>query len=245
MEDKSFVESQRPVQPPADLYDGDHLLDAYESPDTIISFSTPERLTWDFRNVLSSDPATSEAVQNFLRSMQGNQSLSNAQSQQNIHGDPFTTLPDLLPPAITIPVIDSAPESSIDHLLSHLPPQLLLLSQEADGFSSVDPTSETVNAAMQALSISQKREILRKVLRSPQFSQSLGSLTAAIRDGGLPSISDALKIPVENGGFLRRGGVPIGGGDAVEAFLKGVRMAVGEESQMSHGAGDDSHMDTS
>ena len=31
MEDKSLVESQRPVQLPADLHYGDHLLDAYES----------------------------------------------------------------------------------------------------------------------------------------------------------------------------------------------------------------------
>jgi len=97
---------------------------------------------------------------------------------------------------------------------------------------------------MQALSVGQKREILRKVLRSPQFSQSLGSLTAAIRDGGLPSISDALKVPVENGGFPRRGGVPVGGGDAVESFLKGVKAAVEEEGQQNGGGTDDSHMDT-
>jgi len=97
---------------------------------------------------------------------------------------------------------------------------------------------------MQALSVGQKREILRKVLRSPQFSQSLGSLTAAIRDGGLPSISGALKVPVENGGFPRRGGVPVGGGDAVESFLKGVKAAVEEEGQQNGGGTDDSHMDT-
>lgn len=97
---------------------------------------------------------------------------------------------------------------------------------------------------MQALNVGQKREILRKVLRSPQFSQSLGSLTTAIRDGGLPSISDALKIPVENGGFLRRGGVPVGGGDAVESFLNGVKAAVQEKGHHSSGEKDDSHMDT-
>ena len=98
---------------------------------------------------------------------------------------------------------------------------------------------------MQALSMGQKREILRKVLRSPQFSQSLGSLTAAIRDGGLPSISDALKVPVENGGFLRRGGVPIGGGDAVEAFLKGVKVAVEKEGDEGKVEEDDGPIDKS
>ena len=134
-------------------------------------------------------------------------------------------------------------ETSIDNLLSHLPPQLLLLSQEIDDVSSVDPNSETTNAAMQALSVGQKREILRKVLRSPQFAQSLGSLTVAIRDGGLPSISDALQIPVENGGFVRQGGVSVGGGDAVESFLKGVKAFVEKDKQGSKNEGD-THMDT-
>lgn len=45
----------------------------------------------------------------------------------------------------------------------------------------------------------------------------------ALRDGGLPSVSEALRIPVKDGGFIRRGGVPLGGGDAVEAFLNGVK----------------------
>ena len=51
-------------------------------------------------------------------------------------------------------------------------------------------------------------------------------------------MSEALKIPVENGGFIRRGGVPLGGGDAVEAFLKGVKKSVEEENK------DDEDMDT-
>lgn len=156
--------------------------------------------------------------------MQGNQALLNPQS--SVQGKAFTTLPELLPPATTIPVIDQANEAFVDNLLSHLPPQLLLLSQEVDDLSSVDPNSETAKAAMEALSMGQKREILRKVLRSPQFTQSLGSLTHAMGNGGLPSISEALEIPVENGGFLKRGGVPVGGGEAVEAFVKGARDVV-------------------
>lgn len=156
--------------------------------------------------------------------MQGNQALKSPQT--DIQGKTFTTLPELLPPATTIPVVDSANEATINNLLSHLPPQLLLLSQEIEDTSSVDPNNETAEAAMEALSIAQKQEILRKVLRSPQFTQSLGSLTHAIRDGGLPSISEALGIPVENGGFLKRGGVPLGGGEAVEAFVTGVKTSV-------------------
>ncbi|KAL8808812.1 MAG: hypothetical protein Q9200_003994 [Gallowayella weberi] len=175
------------------------------------------------------------AVQNFLRSMQGNQTLRNSQAQapeENI----FTTLPDLLPSSTTIPVIDSADEKLVDNLLSHVPPTLLLLAQEVDDISSVDPTSEKAKAAMEALSLDQKKDILRKVMRSPQFHQSLGSLTSALRDGGLPTIGDALGIPLLKGGYIKEGGgVPLGGGDAVKAFLEGVKLAVRKEKEAEEG----------
>ncbi|KAL8674536.1 MAG: hypothetical protein Q9168_001054 [Polycauliona sp. 1 TL-2023] len=175
------------------------------------------------------------AVQNFLRSMQGNETLRNTQAQ-NQEEKLFTTLPDLLPSTTTIPVVDSADEQFVDNLLSHLPPTLLLLAQEVDDISSVDPTSETAQAAIEALSLEQKKDILRKVMRSPQFHQSLGSLTTALRDGGLPSIGDALEIPVRNGGYIKQGGgVPLGGGDAVEAFLNGVETFVKAERKEAEG----------
>lgn len=144
-------------------------------------------------------------------------------------GKTFTTLPDLLPTSATVPVIEAASEAYLDELLSHVPPVLLLLAQDVEDASTVDPNSDTAQAVMAALSRDQKLEILIKVLRSPQFSQSLGSLTMAIRDGGLPSIADALKIKVQHGGFMRRGGVPLGGGEAVEAFLNGIKASVEEE----------------
>ena len=174
---------------------------------------------------------------NFLKSLQGNQALGAA--SQPAQSKPFTTLPDLLPASTTVPLLDSVSPASIDSLLTHVPPVLLLLAQEADDISSVDPNSETTQAALEALSLDQKKDILRKVLRSPQFSQSLGSLTMALRDGGLPSVSDALGIKVENGGFMRRGGMPLGGGEAVEAFLKGIRKTVEEEMK-----GEEGRMDT-
>jgi 26S proteasome regulatory subunit N13 len=165
--------------------------------------------------------------------MQGNQALTNPQAQAQ--SKPFTTLPDLLPTSTTIPVVESLPPKSIDSLLSYLPPTLLLLSQEADDISSVDLKPETAAAALEALSLDQKKDILKKVLRSPQFSQSLGSLTQALRDGGLPSISDALGVKVKNGGFTRRGEMPVGDGEAVEAFLRGVRGSVEEKEQEDEG----------
>lgn len=150
---------------------------------------------------------------------------------QQAQGKPFTTLPDLLPTSTTIPIIDSANETLVNTLLSNLPPTILLLAQEVDDLSDVDPNSETVQAAIEALSMEQKKDILRRVLRSPQLHQSLGSLTAALRDGGLPTVSEALKIKVENGGYIRRGGIPMGGGEAVEAFLEGVKKTVQEEDK--------------
>ncbi|KAF2083546.1 hypothetical protein K490DRAFT_51413, partial [Saccharata proteae CBS 121410] len=79
----------------------------------------------------------------------------------------------------------------------------------------------------------QKKDILRRVLRSPQLTQGLGSLTAALRDGGLPMVAGVLGIKVEGGGYVRRGGVPLGGGEAVEAFLEGVKKTVeGDGNEM-------------
>ena len=166
------------------------------------------------------DPST--IIRNFIRSMPGGQ----PGSQESL----FTTLADLLTPASTIPFVDSADTASVDRLLEFLPPSLVALGQEADDvISTANQESTPVEASGQAITLGQKREILRRVLRSPQFAQSLSSLTIALRDGGLPSLSEALSIPVRNGGFMRRGGVPLGGGDAVEAFLDGVRGLVEKE----------------
>ena len=77
----------------------------------------------------------------------------------------------------------------------------------------------------------QKKDLLNRVLRSPQLQQSLGSLTVALRDGGLPMIGDALGLKVQHGGMIRGGSVPLGGGEAVEAFVDGVKRTVEEEEK--------------
>ena len=182
----------------------------------------------------SDSRSASALVQNFLDSLKGASEASTGQEP------PFATLSDLLSPSITVSVIESATAPVIDHLLSFLPPSLLLMAQEADDRSSTEPNAETVQAAIRALSMEQKREILIQVLRSPQFHQSLGSLTVALRDGGLPSVSDALGIKVRNGGFMKRGAMPLGGGEAVEAFVDGVRKSVEDEEAR----GDHDRMET-
>ncbi|EXJ91122.1 hypothetical protein A1O1_04229 [Capronia coronata CBS 617.96] len=179
-------------------------------------------------------------IQNFIQSLGGNSSNNSQGRGSGPQEQLFTTLADLLTPATTIPWIDSADSVLVDRLLQYLPPALVTLIQEADDMAALNTEHASIEAAEQALSLDQKKDILRRVLRSPQFSQSLSSLTIALRDGGLPSISEALDIPVRNGGYMRRGGVPLGGGEAVEAFLKGVKDKVMMEREKD---GND-HMDT-
>lgn len=150
-------------------------------------------------------------------------------------GNLFTTLADLLTPASAIPFIDSADEKLADRLFQFLPPALLVLAREADDSAALNNEALSADAAKGDLSLGEKKEVLRRVLRSPQFSQSLSSLTIALRDGGLPSISEALNISVHNGGFGRRRAMPLVGGDAVEAFLNGVKDSVEKNNGDSKG----------
>jgi len=143
----------------------------------------------------------------------------------------FTTLQDLLTPASTVAWVDTASESTVDEVLQFLPPNLASLARDDDDDAATTTT----------LTLHEKKELVKRVLRSPQFSQSLASLTFALRDGGLPSIGEALNVPLHNGGYMRRGGVPLGGGEAVEAFLNGVKDSVEKED----GDGDDDKMETS
>lgn len=170
------------------------------------------------------------AVNNFLASLRGNNNL--AQGEEGGEGQsqgqgPYTTLSDLLTTSTTIPVINNATEAQLDNFLSYLPPTVLLLAQESsaqiDGM--VEPTSGTAQAALEALSVSQKRAILKRVLHSPQFSQGLGSLTMALQQGGLPSVAEALKIKVDNKAMYAQGG------EAVRQFVEGIKKSVVEEGQ--------------
>ncbi|KAI0898332.1 proteasome complex subunit Rpn13 ubiquitin receptor-domain-containing protein [Annulohypoxylon nitens] len=172
----------------------------------------------------ATDAAT--AVRNFLNSLQGGAGAAGGQGD----GKLYPLLSDLLTPPVTVPMARQASEEQVDNLLSFLPPSVLVLSQQADsGDSTAEPTAAAIQAAKEAMSLGQKKALIEKVLRSPQFHQSLSSLTMAIRDGGLPTIADALSIKVQNGGYLRGSQMPLGGGDAVEAFVEGVKKSVQEK----------------
>ncbi|KAK3115798.1 hypothetical protein LTR53_004529 [Teratosphaeriaceae sp. CCFEE 6253] len=171
---------------------------------------------------------TSSLVQNFLQSL--NSGPASSQQRQQPPADlPYTTLPDLLPPSTVLPFLHSCTRQQTDTLCAFLPPELFLLAQESAGTpssSDPDPTPAAGEAAIEALSTEQKTEILVRCARSPQFAQSLGSLTVALRDGGLPMIGEALGLVVEHGGTIRGGVMPLGGGQAVRGFVEGVRRTV-------------------
>lgn len=163
-------------------------------------------------------------MQNFLKSMQGTKALEDRFPQ--IPKGAIITLLDLLPPSTTVPIIDAADESFLDKLLSQLPLELLNLSRQSNGVLISEVSSGMVEAGAGVSNFDQKQVILKRVLRSPQFSQSLVSLTGALRDGGLPAVSDALRIPVENGGYTQTGGLAMGGNDAIGAFVGGIKTEV-------------------
>lgn len=178
-------------------------------------------------------PADAQAaVRNFLASLQQG-GLPSATNQQSAEGKLYPLLNDLLETSTTIPMIQAADESYIDNLLSFLPPIVLVLAQQGTDSSGDaienEPSADSTAAAIAGMSLTQKRALLEKVLRSPQFHQSLASLSMALRDGGLPSIGEALGVKLENGGFVRGGTMPLGGGDAIEAFVDGVKKSVQEK----------------
>lgn len=163
------------------------------------------------------------AVQNFLKSMQGAKSLEGQNLQNSNVAVAAITLLDLLPASATMPVIDAADEAFLDNLLSQLPPEIINSPLDNNPRYLTEVGLDVFNAEADALSFDRKKLILKRVLRSPQFSTSLISLTGALRDGGLPAISDALGIAVENGGYMHTGGLAMGGNDATGAFIEGIK----------------------
>lgn len=165
--------------------------------------------------------AADAAVRNLLASLQGG-TMSQPQSKA------YPALNDLLPPSETVPMVQALDDERINNLLTHLPPAIIVLAQAGGADVTGEPSPDAVEAAKSAMTIGEKKALVARVLRSPQFSQSLASLTVAIREGGLPMISEALGVKVVNGGYMRRGGMPLGGSEAVEAFVEGVKKTVQE-----------------
>lgn len=126
----------------------------------------------------------------------------------------------------------NAPER-LDTFLELLPPAVVVLAgSNPDAFDGrSEPSAEALRSAKASMSLEDKKALLKKVLRSPQFHQALATLTQALRDGGLPSIADALGIRVENGGYFPNGSMPLGGGQAVEAFVEGVKRTVQQQGR--------------
>ncbi|OQV06329.1 hypothetical protein CLAIMM_10911 [Cladophialophora immunda] len=195
--------------------------------------------TADERRAAAGGLEANALVRNFLQAME--QRNQRQAPQENL----FTTLGDLLTANTTVPLLESADDKLLDRLFTCLPPQLsdmVQASVDTSALQNADSTSEQRDAAKRELTKA-KKIMLRRVLHSPQFKQSLSSLTIALREGGLPIVSETFKIPVRNGGYLRHGGVPMGGGEAVEAFVEGVKKGVEDELARRDGDGAGDRMD--
>lgn len=170
-------------------------------------------------------PDAADAVRNFLQSL-GNQPGRGAQRGQQ--DKPYPFLNHLMPTSITVPLIEAATEERLDALINLLPQSLVVIAAGSVVDGTSEPSADTTAAAKASLSTEDKRSLLKRVLRSPQLHQALATLTMGLRDGGLPGIADALGVQVENGGYLQGGTMPLGGGQAVEAFVDGVKKTVQE-----------------
>ncbi|KAF8454195.1 proteasome complex subunit Rpn13 ubiquitin receptor-domain-containing protein [Terfezia claveryi] len=116
------------------------------------------------------------------------------------------TLPLLLTPATSVELLLTLSEVQMANLLALLPPQILP--------SNPSPADQ--------------QRVLEKVLRSPQFVQSLASLTGALRDeGGLRGICEAVGVDIG----VVAGEVWRNGGDLVAGFVEGVRKQVEKEER--------------
>ncbi|KAF3035203.1 hypothetical protein E8E12_002370 [Didymella heteroderae] len=167
----------------------------------------------------------SSIVQNFMDSLKG------GSGQQQQGGGDFTTLLDLLWPTTTRPIIEGASDELIDALAAQLPTTPFLLEAEVEDVDQIDPNGEEAQMVVQTMGQAEKRDVIQQIVRAPQLRAALGSLTEALRSGALPTVAQALNIDVEHGGYMRGGAMPLGGGDAVRAFLEGVKRTVENEDE--------------
>lgn len=126
------------------------------------------------------------------------------QAGQALQQAPTISLHDLLSVANTTPLVENMSEQTIDNLISNLPPAIVPKNAK----------------------LGQKKQIISKILRSPQFTQGAVSLTVALREGALRGVADSLKVPILPGEEAT-------GADQVEIFVKGVKREVEDGSSSS------------
>jgi len=187
-----------------------------------------------------------EVVRNFIQSLSGNANVPQVStSRQARPQQPFPHIGHLLVTDTTVPMVEEASEDFINSLLALLPPTVVVMGTDSSSLDVADddddedngsdnkatePTPAAVAAAIAAMDLSEKRRLVVRVLRSPQFQQSLTSLNMALREGGLPDVAAALGVKLDNGGRLP-GGMPLGGDAAIKAFVEGIKKAIMERRQ--------------
>ena len=163
----------------------------------------------------------STIVQNFLTSLNTQRA---ANSSEEIR--PFPSLIELLSPSNTIPfIMQACDESIIDRILMLLPTEISELAvNDNNGYKTGKCTSHESN--VRQLSMRLKKEMLLKVLRSPQLCQSLDSLSVALRGGGLLSVSEALDINLNNDLALENAMNNTSSLSPFQIFLNGIKSSI-------------------
>ena len=171
-----------------------------------------------------------------MNSLQGGSGVGAGASNSISRDKAYPNLSHLLPTSVTVPMVDTIATSSpdrLDSLLSFLPSSIIVLSgsNPSDYDGKNEPSAEAVTRAKASMSLEAKKSLVKKVLRSPQFHQGLVAISKALYDGGLPGISDALGVEVENNGYMKNMPMPVGGGQALEAFVDGVKNTVQKQGR--------------
>lgn len=151
------------------------------------------QLTGHVLSPVSQPQSQSDFLQNLISQIQlpgGGRGGGGGYQQQ----EPTVSLHDLLPSTTTAPLLATMTSEAVDDLISNLPQGII-------------PRNATP---------AQKKEVIRKVLHSPQFNQSLVGLSVALRDGGLRGISDSLGVRLAPG--------EVGtGSDQVTIFVEAIK----------------------
>lgn len=154
----------------------------------------------------SSSAAEPQNQNDFLKSLISSINVGGPSRPANYgQQTPSVSLHDLLSTSTTVSLVSSISGSNLDNIIANLPPALI-------------PKNATE---------SQKKDVVRRVLQSPQFMQSCLSLSVALRDGALRGVADSLQVPLRPGEEMVA--------DQIEAFVKGIKRGVEEEAEKEAG----------
>ena len=165
----------------------------------------------------------SSILQKFLTSLSSQRTEGSGEEIK-----PFPSLTELLSPSTTIPfIIQARDESLIDRMLLLLPTEISeLMLKDTHPFKLDKRTSYEFN--IRHLTTELKKELLLKILRSPQLCQSFDSLSIALRGGGLLAVSEALDIDLNMELATENANNDTASISPIQIFLNGIKSGIGK-----------------